>query len=96
MVPYAKIKEGPGALEPGRRTKRLGPPGNLEAVVLLKNRNNLLPLDKSRLKSIAVVGQRSNRWSPGTGTAARSRMRLLRSMESGTRSPGRQGKLRPR
>jgi beta-glucosidase len=29
-------------------------------VVLLKNQNNLLPLDKSKLKSIAVVGQRSN------------------------------------
>jgi beta-glucosidase len=28
--------------------------------VLLKNQNNLLPLDKSKLKSIAVVGQRSN------------------------------------
>jgi beta-glucosidase len=28
--------------------------------VLLKNRNSLLPLDKSKLKSIAVVGQRSN------------------------------------
>jgi beta-glucosidase-like glycosyl hydrolase len=31
-----------------------------EAVVLLKNQNNLLPLDKSKLKSIEVVGQRSN------------------------------------
>ena len=28
--------------------------------MLLKNQNNLLPLDKSKLKSIAVVGQRSN------------------------------------
>jgi beta-glucosidase len=28
--------------------------------VLLKNQDNLLPLDKSKLKSIAVVGQRSN------------------------------------
>ena len=31
-----------------------------ESIVLLKNQNNLLPLDKSKLKSIAVVGQRSN------------------------------------
>ena len=59
MVPYAKIKEGPA---PWTRdeNKRLARQVTLEAVVLLKNRNNLLPLDKSRLKSIAVVGQRSN------------------------------------
>jgi beta-glucosidase len=31
-----------------------------DAIVLLKNQNSLLPLDKSKLKSIAVVGQRSN------------------------------------
>jgi beta-glucosidase len=59
MVPYTKIKDGP---EPWTRdeNKLLVRQVTQEAVVLLKNQNNLLPLDKSKLKSIAVVGQRSN------------------------------------
>jgi beta-glucosidase len=59
MVPYTKIKDGP---EPWTRdeNKLLAHQVTEEAIVLLKNRNNLLPLDKSKLKSIAVVGQRSN------------------------------------
>ena len=59
MVSYTKIKDGP---EPWTRdeNKLLARQVTQEAVVLLKNQNNLLPLDKSRLKSIAVVGQRSD------------------------------------
>ena len=59
LVPYASIKDGP---EPWTRdeNKALAHQVTQEAIVLLKNRNNLLPLDKSKLKSIAVVGQRSN------------------------------------
>jgi beta-glucosidase len=59
MVPYTKIKDGP---EPWNRdeNKLLARQVTEEAIVLLKNQNNLLPLDKSKLKSIAVVGQRSN------------------------------------
>jgi beta-glucosidase len=59
MVPYTKIKDGP---EPWIRdeNKSLARQVTQEAIVLLKNQNNLLPLDKSKLKSIAVVGQRSN------------------------------------
>ena len=59
MVPYTKIKDGP---EPWTRdeNKLLVRQVTQEAVVLLKNQNNLLPLEKSKLKSIAVVGQRSN------------------------------------
>ena len=58
MVSYAKIKDG---VEPPAReeNKLLARQVTQEAIVLLKNRNNLLPLDKSKLKSIAVVGQRS-------------------------------------
>jgi beta-glucosidase len=58
MVSYTKIKEGPA---PWTRdeNKLLARQVTREAVVLLKNKNNLLPLDKSKLKSIAVVGQRS-------------------------------------
>jgi beta-glucosidase len=59
MVSYTKIKDGP---EPWTRdeNKRLARQVTQEAIVLLKNRNNLLPLDKSKLTSIAVIGQRSN------------------------------------
>jgi len=55
MVPYTKIKD---SLEPWNTDKdrdvsrRLA----LESVVLLKNENNILPLDKSKIKSIAVIG----------------------------------------
>jgi beta-glucosidase len=59
MVPYTRIKDG---TDPWIRdeNKALARRVTQEAIVLLKNQNNLLPLDKSRLKSIAVVGQRSN------------------------------------
>ena len=59
MVPYTKIKDGP---EPWTReeNKLLVRQVTQEAVVLLKNQGGLLPLDKTKLKSIAVVGQRSN------------------------------------
>ena len=59
MVPYTKIKDGPA---PWTRdeNKRLARQVTREAIVLLKNQGGLLPLDKSKLKSIAVVGQRSN------------------------------------
>ena len=58
MVPYTKIKDGPA---PWTRdeNKLLARQVTQEAIVLLKNQNGLLPLDKSKLKSIAVVGQRS-------------------------------------
>ena len=55
MVPYSKIKDSP---EPWNTDKdrdvsrRLA----LESVVLLKNESNILPLDKSKIKSIAVIG----------------------------------------
>ena len=59
MVPYTRIKDGP---EPWttEENKQIALQTTQEAIVLLKNSGNLLPLDKSKLKSIAVVGQRSN------------------------------------
>jgi beta-glucosidase len=59
MVPYTKIKDGP---EPPTRdeNKLLARQVTQESIVLLKNLNGTLPLDKTKLKSIAVVGQRSN------------------------------------
>ncbi len=55
MVPYTKIKDSP---EPWNTDKDrdVSQQMALESVVLLKNENNLLPLDKSKIKSIAVIG----------------------------------------
>ena len=55
MVPYAKIKDSP---EPWNtdRDRNVSLKMALESVVLLKNENNILPLDKSAIKSIAVIG----------------------------------------
>ncbi len=63
MVPYAKIKGSSGdsggdTPEPWNTDKdrdvsrRLA----LESVVLLKNENGILPLDKTKIRSIAVIG----------------------------------------
>jgi beta-glucosidase len=55
MVPYSKIKDSP---EPWntQEVRAVSRQMSLESVVLLKNDNNLLPLDKKTLKSIAVIG----------------------------------------
>jgi beta-glucosidase len=54
-VPFSKMK---GAPEPWNtdQEKAISTRMALESVVLLKNDNNLLPLDKTRLKSVAVIG----------------------------------------
>ncbi len=69
MVPYSKIKDAP---EPWNTdndrsvSRRIA----LESVVLLKNDNSLLPLDKKSLKSVAVIGPLANSvhwdWYGGT------------------------------
>jgi beta-glucosidase len=38
-------------------------------IVLLKNKNSVLPLDKSVLKSMAVIGQNANAWVTGGGSS---------------------------
>ena len=55
MVPYSKIKDAP---EPWNteQDKAVSRKTALESVVLLKNENNFLPLNKDSLKSIAVIG----------------------------------------
>jgi len=55
MVPYSNIKDSPEPWNTDKDrdvSKRLA----LESVVLLKNENNILPLDKTKIKSIAVIG----------------------------------------
>lgn len=54
-VPYTKIKDGPVPWD-GEHDRTVSQKIALESVVLLKNEKNLLPLDKSRIKSIAVIG----------------------------------------
>jgi len=55
MVPYSKIKDTP---EPWNTDKDRDVSRKLalESVVLLKNENSILPLDKAKIKSIAVIG----------------------------------------
>ena len=55
MVPYASIKDSP---EPWTTEKHraISLRAALESIVLLKNENGFLPLDKNSLKSIAVIG----------------------------------------
>lgn len=68
-VPYSNI--GAGA-DPWTTDKHKGIARLItqESIVLLKNSNHLLPLDKSRLKSIAVIGPRADEvlldWYSGT------------------------------
>lgn len=69
--PYAKIgKEGeplPWTLE---SSKKLCREATQKGVVLLKNEGSLLPIDKSKTKKIAVIGERANQvisdWYGGT------------------------------
>jgi beta-glucosidase len=60
MVPYASIG-GAGEAEPWNtdKHKRVTLDVARESVVLLKNANGFLPLDKNAIKSIAVVGPRA-------------------------------------
>ena len=69
LVPYTSIKDSP---EPWNtdRDRAVSQKMALESVVLLKNQDNLLPLDKSKIKSIAVIGPLADKvhwdWYGGT------------------------------
>jgi beta-glucosidase len=71
MVPYASIG-APGEPEPWTTDKHKAVARLIaqQSIVLLKNSGNLLPLDKTRLKSISLVGPRANEvfldWYSGT------------------------------
>ena len=68
-VPYSKIGEGP---EPWttEEHKSLARLVTQKSVVLLKNSKSLLPLDRTKLKSVAVIGPRADDvlldWYSGT------------------------------
>jgi beta-glucosidase len=69
MVPYTNIN---GTDDPwmSDKHKSLARLVTQKSIVLLKNSSNLLPLDKTKLKSIAVIGPRGNEvlmdWYSGT------------------------------
>lgn len=80
-VPYSKIGEGP---EPWttEEHKSLARLVTQKSIVLLKNSKGLLPLDRARLKSIAVVGPRADEvlldWYSGTPPYTVSILRGMR------------------
>lgn len=57
-VPYSKI---PATVICSDKNRALALRAARESIVLLENRNNFLPLDKSKLTSIAVLGPFANR-----------------------------------
>lgn len=61
-VPYSKIS--PSVIcSPGHRALALE--AAQKSIVLLSNKNNFLPLDKSKIKSIAVIGPHANIFTAG-------------------------------
>jgi beta-glucosidase len=91
--PYAKIGRGDdGELPPWecQSSKDLARQATDESVVLLKNENNTLPLDRAKLKSIAVIGPWADQvlldWYSGTPPYAVSSLEGIReSVGKGTK-----------
>ena len=59
MVPYSQLKSAPDPVA-SQEHKAIALQVAREAVVLLKNTGNLLPLNRSALKRVAVIGPRAN------------------------------------
>jgi beta-glucosidase len=70
LVPYSTIGTEPEDPWLRKDHQALAKLATQKSIVLLKNSNNALPLDKARLKSIAVLGPRANEvlldWYSGT------------------------------
>jgi len=62
MVPYSKIS--PDVIGSEKHIQ-LALKAAQESIVLLTNKNHLLPLDKSKIKTIAVIGPHANLFTPG-------------------------------
>jgi len=58
-TPYGSLKGGPDPVN-SEKNNAIARQVSLESMVLLKNANNFLPLDKQAIKSIAVIGPRAN------------------------------------
>lgn len=70
MVPYTKI---PHSVVDGPENRELARNSAHEAIVLLKNEGNLLPLDKNKVKSVAVIGPNAAVCQMGGYTGAYSK-----------------------
>lgn len=81
LVPYASIKEGE---EPwlSEKHKTLAKEVTQKSIVLLKNENDLLPLDRNKIRSIAVIGPYADQvlldWYSGTPPYAVSALEGIR------------------
>jgi beta-glucosidase len=62
MVPYSRI---PASVICSPEHRQLALKAAREAVVLLENRNALLPLDRNKIKNIAVIGPAADRFTAG-------------------------------
>ena len=71
MSPYSKIDAGVIASEPHRA---LALKTAVESMVLLRNQNSFLPLDKHRLKSVAVIGPQAQEFEIGNYFGAKPRI----------------------
>jgi beta-glucosidase len=58
LVPYKKVADDPARSD---AHKAAALKVTQESIVLLKNQGNLLPLDRQKIKSIAVIGPRADR-----------------------------------
>ncbi|MDP4150779.1 MAG: glycoside hydrolase family 3 C-terminal domain-containing protein [Bacteroidota bacterium] len=87
MVPYAAIR---GGEEPwlGDRNKEWVRDVTRKSIVLLKNENHFLPLDKTKIKSVAVIGPYANEvlldWYSGTPPFAVSALEGIRNKLGGS------------
>jgi beta-glucosidase len=71
MVPYSKI--GPEVIE-SQPHRDLALKTALESMVLLRNQNAFLPLDKNKLKSVAVIGPQADHFETGNYYGAKPRI----------------------
>ena len=70
MVPYSKI---PAGVIDSPEHRQLALKTEREAIVLLTNKNGFLPLDKSKIKSVAVIGPLAARTEYGNYFGAKPR-----------------------
>lgn len=71
MVPFSKI--GPEVIE-SQAHRQLALKTALESMVLLRNQNRFLPLDKGKLKSVAVIGPQADKFETGNYFGAKPRI----------------------
>jgi len=71
MVPFSKI--GPEVIE-SQPHRDLALKTALESIVLLRNQNRFLPLDKNKIKSVAVIGPQGDVFETGNYFGAKPRI----------------------